>query len=56
LRHWARGSGGYDPAPYRDGIWRQGGVYHRYAKRYKELLAREGVTLEERMTAGAEEI
>ncbi len=33
----------------------QGGVYHRYAKRYKELLAREGVTLEERMTAGADE-
>jgi TRAP transporter TAXI family solute receptor len=33
----------------------EGGVYHRYAKRYKELLAREGVTVEERITAGADE-
>jgi TRAP transporter TAXI family solute receptor len=34
---------------------RGGGVYHRYAMRYKELLAREGVTVEERITAGADE-
>jgi TRAP transporter TAXI family solute receptor len=33
----------------------EGGVYHRYAKRYKELLVREGVTVEERITAGADE-
>lgn len=31
------------------------GVYHRYAMRYKELLAREGVKVEERMTSGAAE-
>ncbi|HET9764629.1 MAG TPA: TAXI family TRAP transporter solute-binding subunit [Casimicrobiaceae bacterium] len=29
------------------------GVYHEYAKRYKSLLAREGVKVEERMTNGA---
>ena len=28
-------------------------LYHQHAERYKELLAREGVTLEERMTEGA---
>jgi TRAP transporter TAXI family solute receptor len=33
----------------------EGGVYHRYAMRYKELLAREGVTVAERITAGADE-
>jgi TRAP transporter TAXI family solute receptor len=33
----------------------EGGVYHRYARRYKEILAREGVTVEERVTAGAAE-
>ena len=33
----------------------EGGVYHRYARRYKELLAREGVTVDERITAGADE-
>ena len=33
----------------------EGGVYHRYARKYKELLAREGVTVEERTTAGADE-
>jgi len=33
----------------------EGGVYHRYARRYKELLVREGVTVEERITAGADE-
>jgi TRAP-type uncharacterized transport system substrate-binding protein len=31
------------------------GLYHRYAQRYKEILAREGVTVEERLTGGAEE-
>jgi len=31
------------------------GVYHEYAKRYKALLAREGVKVDERMTSGAEE-
>jgi TRAP-type uncharacterized transport system substrate-binding protein len=29
------------------------GLFHRYAKRYVEILARSGVTVEERMTAGA---
>ena len=33
----------------------EGGVYHRYARRYKEALGREGVSVEERITAGAEE-
>jgi len=33
----------------------EGGVYHRYARRYKEVLGREGVTVEERITAGADE-
>ena len=33
----------------------QDGLYHQYAQRYKEILAREGVTVEERMTGGAEE-
>ena len=31
------------------------GIYHQYAQRYKEILAREGVTVAERMTGGAEE-
>ena len=31
------------------------GVYHRCALRYIELLKREGVTVRERMTAGAVE-
>jgi TRAP-type uncharacterized transport system substrate-binding protein len=31
------------------------GIYHQYAQRYKEILAREGITVEERMTGGAEE-
>ncbi len=31
------------------------GVYHRYAQRYVELLAREGVTVNERLTEGAVE-
>jgi len=29
------------------------GLFHQYAKRYVEILARSGVTIEERMTAGA---
>jgi len=31
------------------------GLYHEYAQRYKEILAREGVTVEERMTGGADD-
>jgi TRAP transporter TAXI family solute receptor len=31
------------------------GLYHRYAERYKAILAREGVTVVERMTNGAAE-
>jgi TRAP-type uncharacterized transport system substrate-binding protein len=31
------------------------GLFHQYAKRYVEILARSGVTVEERMTAGAGE-
>jgi TRAP-type uncharacterized transport system substrate-binding protein len=33
----------------------QDGLYHQYAQRYKEILAREGVTVEERLTGGAED-
>ena len=33
----------------------QDGLYHQYAQRYKEILAREGVTVEERMSGGAED-
>ena len=33
----------------------QDGLYHQYAQRYKEILARQGVTVEERLTGGAEE-
>src|SRR5258705_8755031 len=29
------------------------GLFHQYAKRYVEILARSGVTVEERLTAGA---
>ncbi len=29
------------------------GLYHVYAQRYRQILARDGVTVEERMTAGA---
>lgn len=32
---------------------KNGGVYHEIAQRYKEILAREGVTVEERFTDGA---
>jgi TRAP-type uncharacterized transport system substrate-binding protein len=31
------------------------GLYHRYAQRYKAILARNGITVEERLTAGAGE-
>src|ERR1700751_2890089 len=31
------------------------GLFHQYAKRYVEILARSGVTVEERMSAGAED-
>src|SRR5215471_1124699 len=46
------------PAPPRRIVLASGaafGVYHRYAQRYQELLARDGVTVEERMTSGAAE-
>ena len=33
----------------------QDGLYHQYAQRYKEILARDGVTVEERVTGGAED-
>jgi len=31
------------------------GMYHQFTQRYKEILARHGVTVEERMTGGADE-
>jgi len=31
------------------------GMYHQYAQRYKQILARQGVTVEERITGGADE-
>jgi TRAP transporter TAXI family solute receptor len=46
------------PAPPRRIVLASGaefGVYHRYAQRYVELLAREGVRVEERTTSGAAE-
>lgn len=33
----------------------EGGLYHKYAQRYRDLLRREGVIVEERMTSGAGE-
>ena len=45
----------HDPAPHRARLRPQDGLYHQYAQRYKEILAREGVTVEERMTGGAED-
>jgi len=33
----------------------QDGLYHQYSQRYKQILARDGVTVEERLTGGAEE-
>ena len=44
------------PAPPRRIVLASGpefGAYHQYAKRYQEILAREGVKVEERMTNGA---
>src|SRR5512135_3050505 len=31
------------------------GLYHQYAQRYKAILARDGIAVEERLTAGAAE-
>jgi len=44
------------PAPPRRIVLASGpefGAYHRYAKRYQEILGREGVKVEERLTSGA---
>src|SRR5262249_52833459 len=44
------------PAPPRHIVLASGsefGAYHQYAKRYQEILGREGVKVEERMTNGA---
>jgi TRAP transporter TAXI family solute receptor len=46
------------PLPPRHLVFASGaefGMYHRYAKRYREILARDGVIVEERMTNGANE-
>jgi TRAP transporter TAXI family solute receptor len=46
------------PAPPRHLVLASGarfGLYHQYAQRYAQLLAREGVTVEERTTEGAAE-
>ena len=46
------------PAPPRRIVFASGaqyGMYHAYANRYREILARDGVTLVEQMTGGAEE-
>ncbi len=46
------------PAPPRHVVFASGpafGLYHTYARRYIEALARDGVTVEERMTNGAAE-
>lgn len=46
------------PAPPRHIVLASGapfGVYHQYAERYKSILARDGVTIEERTTSGAAE-
>ena len=47
-----------DPGPPRRVVLASGaefGIYHQYARRYIELLAREGVKVEERTTNGAAE-
>ena len=44
------------PAPPRRIVLASGaefGAYHQYAKRYQEILARDGVKVEERLTSGA---
>jgi len=46
------------PAPSRHIVLASGagfGLYHQYAERYKEILARDGVVVQERTTAGAAE-
>ena len=46
------------PAPARRIVLASGagfGLYHQYAERYRQALARDGVVVEERMTAGAAE-
>jgi len=46
------------PAPSRHIVMASGpafGLYHRFAERYKAILARDGVVVEERMTEGAVE-
>lgn len=46
------------PAPPRRIVLASGpefGLYHKYAQRYAEILGREGVTVQERMTDGASE-
>jgi TRAP transporter TAXI family solute receptor len=47
-----------EPAPPRHVVLASGaefGMYHRHAARYKDILARDGVTIEERLTSGAGE-
>ena len=47
-----------EPAPPRRIVIASGvesGLYHRYAQRYREILARDGVTVDERMTDGADD-
>ena len=47
-----------EPAPPRHIVLASGapdGMYHLFARRYQEILARSGVTVEERMTDGAAE-
>jgi len=46
------------PAPPRHIVLASGvtdGLYHQYARRYSEILARSGITVEERLTNGAED-
>ena len=48
----------FKPAPPRRIVLVSGaefGMYHQYAQRYKEILGRQGVTVVERTTAGADE-
>lgn len=52
---WAAGHFLQPPPPHHlvlaSGL--EDGLFHRYAKRYADILARSGVTVEERLTAGA---
>ena len=46
------------PMPARHLVMASGpstGIYHRYAQRYKQILARSGVVVQERLTEGAYE-